>query len=634
MVKRFLSGLLLFLIVLFFSQTPALAQDKALIWDRYDVNITVQPNSDMQIEEIQAISFTSGTFTFGFAAIPLDRVENLTDIRVFEQQGDRLREYAPSASQQPYTFTTFVENNEQIIRWYFPPTANSTHIFELHYRVQGGLRIYEGGDQVCWKAIATDHNFPIRHSLVRVNLPASFNPDQLVVQSYGAEAASQVANGSTVVFNAANIPADQELEVRVQFPHGIVQGEAPAWQSADDRQRELQERFGPILDLGFIVLGMIALFGGPLGVYALWYVRGRDEPAGIIADTIPEPPSDLPPGAAGTLVDEQADLQDILATLVDLARRGAIYIEEKHEEGFLGIGSGWEFIFHLENREIATRPYEKKLIQKIFGREDTSRRLSDLREQFYTIIPELKKHLYAEVVRAGYFPSNPDSTRRKYKALGWAGLILSLLVGGALFVLTAAYSGMATCLIFGLAVTMISFIIVGRHMPRKTRLGAEEAAKWRAFKNYLKNVEKYGDLEEAKAQFDQFLPYAVAFGIDRSLIRQFSKIDAPAPTWYGPVYYPGRHYHHGTGRSDSGEGRTAPGPLAGEGGRPTLSEMSQNIGTSLSSMSAGLGAMLTSASRTFTSTPAPQGSGGSGGGFSGGGFSGGGGGGGGSRGFG
>ena len=60
---------------------------------------------------------------------------------------------------------------------------------------------------------------------------------------------------------------------------------------------------------------------------------------GLIADYLPEPPSDLPPGIAGTLIDESADMQDILATILDLARRGAIEIEEVEEKGFLGIGA-------------------------------------------------------------------------------------------------------------------------------------------------------------------------------------------------------------------------------------------------------------------------------------------------------
>src|SRR5262245_55221106 len=80
------------------SYTPALAQDKTLYWQRYDVNIEVQSNGDMLVEEIQQIAFTSGTFTFGFATIPLDYVEKITDVSVSEVTPEGERSYTPNSS--------------------------------------------------------------------------------------------------------------------------------------------------------------------------------------------------------------------------------------------------------------------------------------------------------------------------------------------------------------------------------------------------------------------------------------------------------------------------------------------------------------------------------------------------------
>jgi uncharacterized membrane protein len=185
---------------------------------------------------------------------------------------------------------------------------------------------------------------------------------------------------------------------------------------------------------------------------------------------------------------------------------------------------------------------------------------------------------------------------------------------------------------------MLVLVIVGRHMPRKTPQGAEEAAKWLAFKRYLEDIEQHSDLEAVKDKFEQYLPYAVAFGLEKRLIRKFSAVDTPVPRWWGPVLVPRGHYYGGgVGRSSSAEAAGGPpGPLAGEGASmPSLAGMSEGIGTSLASMSDGLGAMLSSASGTLTSSPPSSSSSGfGGGGFSGGGSFGGGGSGGGSRGFG
>lgn len=630
MRRRLWLGFLLALVIVLGGWAAAQAQEKSLYWQRYDVNIAVQQNSDILVEEIQQIVFTSGTFRFGFAAIPLDRLERITDLEVSEIINGVERPYTPGSSSE-YGFVSSTSGGDLEITWYFPQTSNSAHTYLLRYRVVGGLRIYDGGDQLYWKAIPPDHNFPIREARVTVMPVATFAQDQLLVDSYGASAESNVTERGQVVFEAQNIPADQELEVRVQFPHGVVQGAPPSWQAAVDRKQQ----WGPVFSVIFGGLGLVLLVGGPLAVYLLWYTRGRDRPVGMVAEYITEPPGDLPAGVVGTLVDEKADMKDIIASIVDLARRGVMRMEEEKKQGFLGIGSGRDFIFYLEDASKATRPYEKTLISHVFG-SGQERRLSDLRQKFYSAIPTLQKQLYEDVVEEGLFPRNPQTTRRTWSGLGCAGLVAAGMIAFFLLALLGEYSAWAACPGAALAVAMAGLMIVGRHMPRKTPTGAEEAAKWLAFKRYLQTIEKHGDLETVKDKFEEFLPYAVAFGLERKLINQFAAVDAPAPSWWGPVFLPGYGHAYGGGMAGQalGEAGGLPGTLAGEGGQtPSLAGMSEGIGTSLASMSAGLGAMLSSASTVMTSTP-PSSSSSGGGGWSGGGFSGGGGGGGGSRGFG
>ncbi len=145
-----------------------------------------------------------------------------------------------------------------------------------------------------------------------------------------------------------------------EWQHGVVAGEPQAWQqqldadaAARTQKEQLQAQWGPVANLGFGALGGLLALGGPVLLYLWWYRKGRDAPVGLIADYLPEPPSDLPAGMAGTLVDESADLQDVLATILDLARRGVIEIEEEQEPGFLGIGKTSDFIYRLKDASAA-----------------------------------------------------------------------------------------------------------------------------------------------------------------------------------------------------------------------------------------------------------------------------------------
>jgi hypothetical protein len=137
-----LSLLLTAVLVGLIDSSAALAQDKTLVWNRYDVSIAIQPNGEMQVEETQEINFTSGTFKFGFAAIPLDRVERITDVRVSELMPDgRWQEYAANST-APYGFTTSItDDNNLEITWYFRHQQRYRH---LHSALSGhgGLRIY------------------------------------------------------------------------------------------------------------------------------------------------------------------------------------------------------------------------------------------------------------------------------------------------------------------------------------------------------------------------------------------------------------------------------------------------------------------------------------------------------------
>ena len=76
-------------------------------------------------------------------------------------------------------------------------------------------------------------------------------------------------------------------------------------------------------------------------------------------------------------------------------------------------------------------------------------------------------------------------------------------------------------------------VLISRFMPRKTAAGAEAAAKWRAFRNYLASIERYEKLDEAQGIFDRYLPYAIAFDLESSWVDKFSRVPTASPRWYG-----------------------------------------------------------------------------------------------------
>ena len=104
-------------------------------------------------------------------------------------------------------------------------------------------------------------------------------------------------------------------------------------------------------------------------MFWLWYTRGRDPRVGPIAVQY-APPDGMTPAEAGTLVDDDAGMRDITATIVDLAVRGYIVIEEKEKEHMLGLYSNKEYVFHLKKQLpewTGLKPHELSLLAGIFA---------------------------------------------------------------------------------------------------------------------------------------------------------------------------------------------------------------------------------------------------------------------------
>ncbi len=618
------------LFLLFVAPQQSQAQSKSFYWERFDVDITLLENGDMRITETQVLDFSGGTFTYGYGTIYTNQKGSNDGIVNVAVSGNGVQ-YIQEYGNNPNTFTVNHDADDVIIKWYFEPAIGRQQ-YAFSYTVKGGIFVDENGDTLSWIAIPKDHPGRVAASTVTIHLPEGITPqlytetmdylvEGLVDGDASAVATAVSDNGRTITYtlNQSLMPG-QELITKVQIPHNSLPIEVPQWQS--------RQQIGDTISLAVGVLSLGMAVGGVLLVLALWYMLGRDPKTGIVVpEYITEPPNDLPPALVGTLIDERADLHDILSTLVDLARRGYLVMSEKNKKK-----SDHTFT-RTDKADGDLRPFEREFLEAIFqGKEE--RHLSSLRYKFNDKLPGLRKSIYKELAAEGMFPKSPDTVRTQYGCLGMGILALG---GGAFFLLPGILSlfsdSISTAVCPSISVILVGALIwyIARHMPAKTHKGTQAAAMWGAFENYLKNIEKYQDLETAGDIFEKYLAYATVFGLENTWIRKFARVPStPIPRWYHPYGY------YGMGRRGVGRTPTAAGtPISGSGpSMPTLKGMSSGMTGGLSSMSNGLTRMLNSSSTIMKSVkPSSRSSSGSSfsGGFSGGGgFSSGGG----SRGFG
>lgn len=286
---------------------------------------------------------------------------------------------------------------------------------------------------------------------------------------------------------------------------------------------------------GLLILDVICFgIGGLLCLAAIWFVyyrwrsKGRDQkmPATIIP--LYHPPEDVRPYLFGSLYDEKVDAKDITGSIIDLAYRGYIKIEE------LKKGSNYK-LYKLEGKkgDPGLNDTEESLIDGLFGGKDEVE-TKKIGPKFYAKYQLLRKDIYQEMVDRKYFPRSPETTRNTYKGCGiilaiFGGVLswLVLAIGLSLLGVPGPFTLPAVLLVLGLG-----FLIAGDHMPAKTEIGSKVYAEILGFKMYLYTAERYRLQNLKPEEFERYLSFAIVLGIEKQWADKFKDIYKQQPDWY------------------------------------------------------------------------------------------------------
>ncbi|HEY0539481.1 MAG TPA: DUF2207 domain-containing protein [Actinoallomurus sp.] len=390
-----------------------------------------------------------------------------------------------------------------------PAGGPGRHTVKLTYTVRGTMTPQRGRQELGWVA-AGGWNVPAAQTRVTVESGAAVQSLNCFAGALDSTVGcTQFFTNHTHVqaeFRQEDLDAGEYLTVVIGYPPGTTTGE-PMF----DQRHTLATAFTVNTATGATLVGLLVLLLG--GVALLYSTRGRD--ARIVSKKAAEgdhapvddgrfcPPDGVRPGQIGTLIDEQADVIDVTATIIDLAVRRYLLIEELSRETYGRLD--WQ-LRRLDRPADDLMPYERVLYDALFAGRDVVR-LSELGGTFAGQLAAVRGALYEDVVRQGWFTRRPDSERTRWTT---AGTVLAGL-GVIGTVALALYTNLA---LIGLALVIAGAALAmgGQYMPAKTTHGATVLAHTLGFRAHLYR----GEAPDAPsvdrvAMFSRYLPYAVVF---------------------------------------------------------------------------------------------------------------------------
>lgn len=462
-------------------------------------------------------------------------------------------------------------------------TVTGRQEYVIDYSLSGGLGFFDDFDELYWQVTGTEWPVPLEHASATVLLPpepalayADSAPWQAHCYAGGPESTSDAGCSAEVVSpgtyrfeTLAPLAPGEGLTLAAGWPKGIV---APPAISA-------RTGFWLHLLLPFAIPFLVLA-----GLVAWWLRTGKDPPIGSVVPRW-RPSEGMTPGVAGALADQRADMDDVIATILDLAVRGHVRIVEVPPEiplglepdsfagkilgGLAGRGKDWELVRLEPGEEAGLREFERETLRGIFDGAG-ARKLSDLKNQFYKDLPGIKDALYRELVQQRLFPRSPDSTRKL-----WIGLAIGTLVVGVGLGILAAQFGYWT-VIPAMVLSALLVLAFGWQMPAVTATGALARREVAGLREYIRRAEKaeieFRDApERTPALFSQLLPYAVALDVSDLWVKQFDGLLTEPPQWYAGTMggFSSGGFHQSLAGFRSSAASTlssAPGGSSGSGG--------------------------------------------------------------------
>lgn len=542
-VRRLLSiGIILVLAACFCFSSHA--EDGGDVILAMSIDAAVESDGDMQV--VQTARYQFETEGNGFY-IDFD----------FELDGAVTVEESSSGDWVEYTQRSSASNGERGVftlegnrlKIYYPTSGGEEAAFRICYGICNAAQRYADTAELYWQVIPAGYDFPIYSLDISLETPAegaSMEANRVWGHS-PAEGMANIVDDNHFSFFLTDVYAHEMVEIRALFSSDSLPD--AAMQPGQRLSAVLEEEEAYIRadqrDNAFRILswiaGIAALAASAALLVALYFKYDKEYPLAQKYDYYRELPEPYPPAEAAVLIRyKKLTPDDITATIMDLARREYLIIEEAADYvsryGLQRRCSKGELVITATDKpREGLAGHERYLLDWLLGdcgngvalfMDDlhTLSKSSSSAQRFLEHYQSWQSQVQAATAGRDYFDDGVKGLRLAAILIGVGLLaigVLSLLVnangrvewvgGKPLFLLAA-----------------LPLIVYPMCIRRRSRYGGQKYHEWMAFRRYLVD---FSNMKEASQQslaiWEHYLVYAVTLGVAKTVIRQL-KVNIPA----------------------------------------------------------------------------------------------------------
>lgn len=432
--------------------------------------------------------------------------------------------------------------------------------YKIIYVMEGALSTMENGQtELYWNVTGDEWSVPIRDIEVTIwgNEGVTLTEQSACYVGVQGESTPCATNEHTPI----------QGDILARFRHGVLtpgQQLTVAQEIVPAQPVVARER----VDWTWVLVLCLLLWFSLLFVF-LWRWKQHHRTGQTII-TQYEPFQDFRPMFTGVLFDGRLDPKDITAGIVYLAQQGFLSIKQTKETVF--------FFFPVHDYEItllkptseAPTEFQRSLLKLLFFgipeeavSEQTSSwfrwkkvktvkkldevtdhvnmpvgktvKLSDIKGNQLKLrintllLKKLRKAVEKDLVDQGYIE---QTINRTYKAGAIAVMVVVSIFG---IQLVSVFS--ETVMLIGLFLVLNGVIIMFVVAERRTERGYQALDHLKGFKRFLSVTEKerytfHNAPAKNPQQFMEYLPYAIAFGVETEWAEVFADMHIDSPSWY------------------------------------------------------------------------------------------------------